>query len=528
MQENLRLMYEYEGNLHGIKTLNSSFDYGILDIAYDGLNRNGSKIDKAVFERCASTMYNCPIVCNYSREDDSIGGHDVDVVSEQVGDSKVVRLVNATDPVGVVPESATYSWKNVEEEDGTTRNYLSVPVILWKRQEAYRKIKRDKRVKHSMEISIKDYEVENGVMNVNDFEFTAFCLLGDDVEPCFESSAITVFSRDIKDQIESMMSELKSSFSAEYSALINDYSDKEQNMKGGAEVKEEANVIVETGTEGATNFESEVNKEMPTSENGQNEEVFSGDGESGVESGANVDSSDGEKAFALNTNIVDEIVSAISIEKVEMPWGESNRYCFVDYDFEKKMVYCYDRKDEWRLYGFAFEMNGDSVVVDFESKQRMKFDIVPFEDGDNDNQNSFIVDEIGGMSSAFSALEKKLNDANAELETLREFKREKEEEFAKSTINNALSEFLSKFSAIEEIEEFKMFVKSLEGNESKFTADDVEEKCYAILGRNYSLIAESKQKSQKEGASSPKLHVDYNIAKDEPYGGIMLRFPPEN
>ena len=79
MQENLRLMYEYEGNLHGIKTLNSSFDYGILDIAYDGLNRNGSKIDKAVFERCASTMYNCPIVCNYSREDDSIGGHDVDV-----------------------------------------------------------------------------------------------------------------------------------------------------------------------------------------------------------------------------------------------------------------------------------------------------------------------------------------------------------------------------------------------------------------------------------------------------------------
>lgn len=513
MQENLRLMYEYEGNLHGIKTLNSSFDYGILDIAYDGLNRNGSKIDKAVFERCASTMYNCPIVCNYSREDDSIGGHDVDVVSEQVGDSKVVRLVNATDPVGVVPESATYSWKNVEEEDGTTRNYLSVPVILWKRQEAYRKIKRDKRVKHSMEISIKDYEVENGVMNVNDFEFTAFCLLGDDVEPCFESSAITVFSRDIKDQIESMMSELKSSFSAEYSALINDYSDKEQNMKGGAEVKEEANVVIETGAEEAANFESEVNQVESTNEVNPNGDVEHS-AESVIEDGV----------FALHANIMEEIISAMSVEKVEMPWGESNRYCFVDYDFEKKMVYCYDRKDEWRLFGFAFEMNGDSVVIDFESKKRMKFDIVPFVEGDNENQSGFIIDEIGGMSNAFSALEQKLNDANTELETLRKFKQEKDNEAAKS----AIEDVLSKFSAIKETEEFKALVKSLEGNESKFTAEYVEEKCYAILGRNYSLVAEYQQRTQRENASSPKLHVDYKSEKDEPYGGIMLRFPPEN
>lgn len=47
-------------------------------------------------------MYNKPVVANYIREDDAIGGHDAAIVRKD-GSPK---MVNVTQPVGVVPESA--------------------------------------------------------------------------------------------------------------------------------------------------------------------------------------------------------------------------------------------------------------------------------------------------------------------------------------------------------------------------------------------------------------------------------------
>ena len=44
-------------------------------------------------------------------------------------------------------------------------------------------------------------------------------------------------------------------------------------------------------------------------------------------------------------------------------------------------VYCWDRND-WLLYGFGYKLNGDSVVIDFESKKRKKYTIVDFDEGE--------------------------------------------------------------------------------------------------------------------------------------------------
>ncbi len=89
----------------GIRNLverNSSFDSGVLRVAYTGKNRNNSFISKETFERCMPSIYNCPIVCNYDRESDTIGSHDMELVSDDNG----MRIVNITQPVGVIPESA--------------------------------------------------------------------------------------------------------------------------------------------------------------------------------------------------------------------------------------------------------------------------------------------------------------------------------------------------------------------------------------------------------------------------------------
>ena len=66
----------------GVRNLverNSSFDSGVLRVAYTGKNRNNSFISKETFERCMPSIYNCPIVCNYDRESDTIGSHDMEL-----------------------------------------------------------------------------------------------------------------------------------------------------------------------------------------------------------------------------------------------------------------------------------------------------------------------------------------------------------------------------------------------------------------------------------------------------------------
>ena len=138
----------YASSLTRLCEINSSFDAGVLRIAYAGENRNGSYIDKKTFEKCMKTIFNCPIVCNYDRDTDTLGGHDMEVVRDSEGELKIVNL---TTPVGCIPESAKVFWETIEEEDGSTHEYLCAEALLWKRQEAYQKIKKDGFTAQSME-----------------------------------------------------------------------------------------------------------------------------------------------------------------------------------------------------------------------------------------------------------------------------------------------------------------------------------------------------------------------------------------
>lgn len=113
------------------------------------------------------SIYNCPIVCRYDREADEIGSHDMEVVKREDGR---VSLVNITNPVGVIPESASYWWEEIEEEDGSIHEYLCVDALLWKRQEAYEKIKEDGITDESMEISIQEGHMKDGVYVIEQFE----------------------------------------------------------------------------------------------------------------------------------------------------------------------------------------------------------------------------------------------------------------------------------------------------------------------------------------------------------------------
>ena len=126
------MVIEFSSSLSNIVEVNSSFNAAKLRIAYTGKNRNNTFISKESFERAIPTMYNCPIVANYMRESDEIGSHDGEFIKDKNGKTKYVNL---TQPVGVIPESAQYSWETVDD-NGVIHEYLCADVILWKRQEA--------------------------------------------------------------------------------------------------------------------------------------------------------------------------------------------------------------------------------------------------------------------------------------------------------------------------------------------------------------------------------------------------------
>ena len=222
-----KMWLDYPSSINDIVERNKSFDACTIRVMYTGKNRNRTSISKEAVEKAIPTLYNCPIVCNYDVEEDKIGGHDVEFVKTKNG----LKMVNLTDAVGVIPEGAEYRWETVED-NGTEHEYLVVDGILWKRSSAYEKLKKDGISGQSMEITVNSGKSVDGVFEIYSFDFTAFCILGEDVEPCFESADIETFSLEVyKTRFEHMMEDLKMEYSM--AANTTDESGKEFSSKGG-------------------------------------------------------------------------------------------------------------------------------------------------------------------------------------------------------------------------------------------------------------------------------------------------------
>ena len=516
----------YASSLTNLCSANSSFDSGVLRIAYHGDNRNKTSISKPVFEKCIKTMYNCPVVCNYDRETDTIGGHDMEVVRDGDGG---LRLVNMTTPLGVIPESAKAWWETVEEDDGTEHEYLFTEVLLWKRQEAYRKIKKDGITAQSMEITVKDGELKDGIFNIYDFEFTAFALIG--VTPCFESAAIEVYSKqEFKEQLSEMMRDLKESFSLVKPSNEDDNTHPQKySMEGGEEVlqgktelAEKYGIDVETLDFSLDDFtEEELIEKFEAMQVAEPEEQPEEETEGApAEEQADEPEEDNEQAFALTSNIVEELCRVLSEVTVVNEWGEYRRYCYVDCDMEAGKVYCWDTND-WLLYGFTYSVDGDAVAIDFESKKRMKYVIADFDEGE----------QASPFAEVYALMEKKIQDGaqwesryqdasgtittmETELGELRQFKADTEH----AAEMQAREAVFAQFEDLVGVEAFE----ALRENCADLSVEAIEEKCYAIRGRNGHVAKFALENK------APKLKVAKIESKPEPYGGLFRKYGYES
>jgi FtsZ-binding cell division protein ZapB len=223
-------------------------------------------------------------------------------------------------------------------------------------------------------------------------------------------------------------------------------------------------------------------------------------------------------------------LEALGVEKYTDPcWGEVERYFYVDYDSDQSEVYCFDCAEDWKLYGFSYSMNGDHVVINFDSKKRKKFSIVDFDEGSPDFDYKYALDHFGKtiltsqcveFSRIKSELEEKYHVASQTIENM-QFEINNLKEYQKSKMNDerksAENELFARFADLDGVEAFE----HLRSNCTDMTLEDVESKCFEIRGRHTSLnFSATKPKATR-------IVVERNQFGDEPYGGLFIEYPPK-
>ena len=171
-----------------------------IKVLYLGPNRNGTSIDKAAATQMAKTLRGAPIVGYYRDDKEDFFDHGEQLVIDGDG----VHFNVLTKPYGFVSPDAQVWFQEFEEfnEAGESINrvYLMTTGYLWVGQfKEAQQVLNDGGKPHSMELDenslsgfwSKEENSDFEFFIINDAVFSKLCILGDDVEPCFEGSSVT-------------------------------------------------------------------------------------------------------------------------------------------------------------------------------------------------------------------------------------------------------------------------------------------------------------------------------------------------
>ena len=120
------------------------------------------------------------------------------------------------------------------------------------------------------------------------------------------------------------------------------------------------------------------------------------------------------------------------------------------------------------------------------------------------------------METVRTELEGKVASLEEQLKSLSDFKAQVEQEQRAKAIEGVKE----RFNELAEEEEFKSLITDLETG--KYTPEQAEDKCYAIIGR------QAKAKRQSKVAPAPKITINANHkeqpkTKDSKYGGLLFK-----
>lgn len=285
-----------------INPLMSKCDVKVL---YIGQNRNRSSITKQVATEMSKTLRGCPIVGYYIEKKEDFGDHGDQVIIDGEG----IKFNKLTKPYGFVAPDAKVWFQFFEDQDefGNTcvREYLMTEGYLWTGQfeECQRVLENSN--PQSMELdekTLKGYwstDNNKGVdfFIINDAVFSKLCILGDDVEPCFEGANVSApnlssqFSKndEFTKSLFTMMSELKFALN---------------NSEGGKPMHNEIQNELDNNV-ASTSFENQDNVEAPVTQ-------FDESGEAGAENSSDSQASTGDGVPEASTEEGEAVVLTAS------------------------------------------------------------------------------------------------------------------------------------------------------------------------------------------------------------------------
>ena len=319
-----------------------------IKVLYLGENRNHSYITKEVATDMAKTLRGAPIVGYYKEDKEDFADHGEQVIFDDEG----VKFNCLTKPYGFVAPDAEVWFQEFEDTDDfgnkITREYLMTTGYLWTGQfeECQRVI--DKGNNQSMELDEATLDghwstnVNSGMdfFIINDAIFSKLCILGEDVEPCFEGASVTApevsktFSKvddNFKQTLFTMMQDLK--FALQEGGKDMEIENKDTVVKEEMDNLEQTETAenqdsMETETTSTENAEevttefSDNGDEEETEETGTEEEETTEEPETEVEEGeetpseddSDEDISESEEVVESSDNVETEVTEEFTLE----------------------------------------------------------------------------------------------------------------------------------------------------------------------------------------------------------------------
>lgn len=171
-----------------------------IKVLYVGQNRNRSYISKEVATEMSKTLRGAPIVGYYKEQKEDFADHG----NQMILDDEGFHFNCLTVPYGFVAPDAQVWFQTFEDTDDfgnvEVREYLMTTGYLWTGQFEECKLAVEGQGRpHSMELDeaslsgrwAEDKKSGMEFFIINDATFSKLCILGKDVEPCFEGSSVT-------------------------------------------------------------------------------------------------------------------------------------------------------------------------------------------------------------------------------------------------------------------------------------------------------------------------------------------------
>ena len=247
-----------------------------IKVLYVGANRNHTFITEEVAAEIGKTLRGAPIVGYYRDSKEDFTDHGEKIIIDDEG----IKFECQTVPYGFVAPDAKVWFQNFEDNDGmgntVVHKYLMTTGYLWTDQFPESSLPVEEGRPQSMEFQKESVQghwetnYDNGMdfFIINDAIIQKICILGDDVEPCFEGASVTApdvstkFTLDdnFRHTLYSMMQDLKNA--------LNGGGQQMENLKNTVVVENE-------NTDPATEFTQaeEVNTETTPEVNDNTEDT---------------------------------------------------------------------------------------------------------------------------------------------------------------------------------------------------------------------------------------------------------------